>query len=159
MVACTLLDTREEWYDGLVRESAYEKLIDVQRKQVNRLRIGGRSKRWWTSDLSAQVAKVRHAYRGGCGRLNWESHRREVRVLKAMVKAAKEKCWRDFCIKEGAKSPWGVVRWAKDPFGVKERMDGLTEDDGSHVRDDTGIVEILMRKVFGADSVVGLDDA
>ena len=38
-------------------------------------------------------------------------------------------------------------------------MDGLTEDDGSHVRDDNGIVKILMRKVFGEDSVVELDDA
>ena len=60
---------------------------------------------------------------------------------------------------EGAQSTWGVVRWAKDPFEVKEHMDGLTEDDGSHVRDNTGIVKILMRKVFGEDSVVELDDA
>ena len=37
-------------------------------------------------------------------------------------------------------------------------MVGLTEDDGSRVRDDTSIVRILMRKVFGEDSVVGLDD-
>ena len=72
-----------------------------------------------------------------------------------MVKAAKEKCWRDFCTKEGVQSPWGIVPWAKDPFRVKERMDGLTEDDRFHVRDDTGIVRILMRKVFGEDSVVG----
>ena len=34
----------------------------------------------------------------------------------------------------------------------------MTEDDGSHVRDDTGIVGLLMRKVFGEDSVVGMDD-
>ena len=33
-------------------------------------------------------------------------------------------------------------------------MDGLTGDGGSHVRDDAGIVRILMRKVFGEDFVV-----
>ena len=51
MVACTLLDAGEGWYDGLVGESAYEKLIDFRMKHVKRLRIGGRSKRWWTPDL------------------------------------------------------------------------------------------------------------
>ena len=149
LVACTLLDTDEGWYDGLLGESAYEKLVDFRRRHVKSLRIGSRSKRWWTPDLGAQAAKVRHARRGGRGRLNWETHRREVEVMRAMVKAAKEKCWRDFCTKEGAQAPWGVVRWAKDPFGVRERMHGQTGDDGSHVRDDAGIVGILMRKVFG----------
>ena len=105
LVACTLLDTDEGWYDGLLVESAYEKLVDFQRRHVKSLRIGGRSKRWWTPDLGAQAAKVRHARRGGRGRLNWETHRREVEVVRAMVKAAKEKCWRDFCTKEGAQSP------------------------------------------------------
>ena len=37
-------------------------------------------------------------------------------------------------------------------------MDGLTEDDGSHVRDDTGIVGILMWEVFGEDPVVRSGD-
>ena len=37
-------------------------------------------------------------------------------------------------------------------------MDGLTGDDGSHVRVDSGIVGILMRKVFGEDPVVGSGD-
>ena len=109
-VACTLLDAGEGWYDGLVGESAYEKLLNFREKHMKRLRIGGRSKRWWTPDLGAQAAKVRRARRGGRGRLDWEAHRREVGVMKAMVKAAKEECWRDFCTKEGAQSPWGVVR-------------------------------------------------
>ena len=85
-------------------------------------------------------------------------HRREVEVIRAMVKAVKEKCWRDFCMKEGAQSLWGVVRWAKDPFGVKEHMDGLTGDEGSHVRDDVGIVRVLMRKVIGEDSFARVVD-
>ena len=42
------------------------------------------------------MAKVRLVRRGGRGRLNWEAHRRKVEVMRAMVKAAKEKCWRDF---------------------------------------------------------------
>ena len=159
MVACTLLDAGEGWYDGLVGESACEKLVNFREKHMKRLRIGGRSKRWWTPDQSAQAAKVRRTRRGGRSRLDWEAHRREVGVMKAMFKAAKEKCWRDFCTREGAQSPWAVVRWAKVPFGVKERMDGLTEDDGSRVRDDAGIVRILMKEVFGEDSVAGLGDA
>ena len=117
LVACTLLDADEGWYDGLLGESAYEKLVDFRRRHVKSLRIGGRSKRWWIHELGTQVAKVRLAHRGGRGGLNWEPHRREVEVMRAMVKAAKEKCWRDFCTKEGAQSPWGVVRWAKDPSG------------------------------------------
>ena len=77
--------------------------------------------------------------------------------MRAMDKTAKEKCWRDFYMKEVAQSPWGVVQWAKAPFGVRERMDGLMGDDGSLVRDDAGIVEILIGlKVFGEDSVVGI---
>ena len=44
MVACTLLDATEGWYDGLVGESVYKKLVDFRKKYVKHLRIGGRSK-------------------------------------------------------------------------------------------------------------------
>ena len=36
---------REDWYEGLVCETAYEKLVDFRRAHLKRIKICGRSKR------------------------------------------------------------------------------------------------------------------
>ena len=51
-VQMTVESEGEEWYEGLVGESVYEKLVDFRRIHLKKIRICGRSKRWWDSELS-----------------------------------------------------------------------------------------------------------
>ena len=62
-VALTVAGEEEGWYEGLTGGSAYEKLVDFRRRHLKRIRICGRSKRWWDYDLSDQVRVVRRARR------------------------------------------------------------------------------------------------
>ena len=45
----------EDWYEGLVGETAYEKWVDFRKAHLKKIRIRGRSKRWWDKELSSQV--------------------------------------------------------------------------------------------------------
>ena len=60
-VALTVADEDGEWYGCLVGEFAYERLVDFRRHYLKRIRICGRSRRWWDSDLYDQVRAVRRA--------------------------------------------------------------------------------------------------
>ena len=114
-VGLTVADGEEGWYENLAGNSAYERLVDFQRRHLKRIRICGRTKRWWDSDLSKQVKAVRRARRRwvSCGNRN--IFRAEVSKMKRLVKERKDQCWRTFCEKSGMQSPWEVVRWARDP--------------------------------------------
>ena len=58
-VALMVADEGEGWYGELSGNSAYERLVDFRRHHLKRIRICGRSKQWWDSDLSVQVRVVR----------------------------------------------------------------------------------------------------
>ena len=109
-VQVTVEGEEEGWYGMLTGESAYEKMVDFRRLHLKRIRICGRSKRWWDSDLSAQVTVVRRERRV------WQrvGHRNvlhaEITKMKRMAKEKKNKCWRAFCEDSGLQSPWEVVR-------------------------------------------------
>ena len=45
-VQVTVADEHEGWYECLDRDSAYERLVDFQRRHLKKIRICGRSKRW-----------------------------------------------------------------------------------------------------------------
>ena len=62
-VAITVADEGEAWYENLVSDSAYERLVDFRRRHLKEIRICGRSKWWWDSDLTDQVRAVRRARR------------------------------------------------------------------------------------------------
>ena len=85
-VAITVADEDGGWYECLARDSAYERLVDFQRCYLKRIRIWGRSKRWWDSDLSEQVRTVRRARRRwvSCGNRN--VFRAEVSKMRRLVK-------------------------------------------------------------------------
>ena len=53
-LVATLADEDEKWYGGLAGETAYDKLLDLRRKDLKLLRICGRSKRWWNGEIAAQ---------------------------------------------------------------------------------------------------------
>ena len=90
-------DEDEAWYESLVGDSAYERLVDLRRQHLKRIRICGRSKRWWDFALSDQVRAVRQARRRriSCGNRN--AFRAEVSKMKRLVKENKDRCWRSFC--------------------------------------------------------------
>ena len=85
-VALTVADRDKEWYGDLAGDSAYERLVDFRRHHLKRIRICGRSKRWWDSDLSKQVRAVRRARRSwvSCGNRN--VFRAEVSKMKRLVR-------------------------------------------------------------------------
>ena len=51
-VALTVADEDGGWYECLAGDSAYERLTEFRRRHLKRIRICGRSKRWWDSELS-----------------------------------------------------------------------------------------------------------
>ena len=64
---------------------------------------------------------------GGKGRKDSDLWKVEAAKMKALVKRKKEECWRKFCEESGEKNPWEVVRWARDPFRLGERMGALKD--------------------------------
>ena len=91
-VVLTVEGEDEGWYGDLAGGSAYEKLGDFRRRHLRRIRICGRSKRWWDADLTNQVRAVRRARRRwvSCGNRN--VFRAEVAKMKRLVKEKKDRC-------------------------------------------------------------------
>ena len=133
-------------------ESVYEKLVDFQRMHLKKIKICGRSKRWWDSELSLQVKVVRRARR------NWQrvGHRNVLRSeltrMKQKMREKKHKCLRAFCEDSGLQSPWEVVRWAWDPWREKERMGCLRGANRLWMDGDEEKVRFLVSEVVGTPS-------
>ena len=148
-VAATVADDSEGWYKGLVGGTAYEKLVDFQQHHLKRIRICGRSKRWRDSDLSDQVRAVRRARRRWVACRNRNVFRAEVSKMKRLVREKKNRCWRAFCEDLGLRDPWEVVRWARDPWRVSDRIGRLKGSGGLWLEGDGAKVDGLVRDVFG----------
>ena len=58
-VQLTVAGESEVWYGELVEVTAYDKLVDFRSRHLKKIRICGRSKRWWDAELTEQVRKVR----------------------------------------------------------------------------------------------------
>ena len=148
-LAETLADEEEGWYGDLVGETTYDKLLDLRRKHLKLLRVCGRSKRWWNGENAAQLAVVRdHRRRYGRNGV-WVRERYRLRNL---IRDGKRKCWEDFCTESGEKSPWEVVRWARDPWRLKERMGRLRGADGNWLESEKDKVDGLVRDLFGEEA-------
>ena len=89
-VALMVADEDEWWYEDLIGDSAYEEMVDFRRRHLKGIRICGRSKRWWDSDLSDQVRAVRRARRQWVYCRNRNVFRTEVSKLKGLVKEKKD---------------------------------------------------------------------
>ena len=116
---------------------------------MKRIRICGRSKRWWDEELTAQVKHVRRERR----KVSRVGHRNVLRAeisrMKAMVKEKKDRCWRALCGDSGLQSPCEVVRWARDPWRERERMGRLRDVGGRWLEGDEEKVRSLVSEVFG----------
>ena len=119
-VAVTVADEREVWYGDLVGDSAYERLVDFRLRHLKEIRVCGRSKRWWDSNLSNQVRTVRRARRRWVSVGNRNIFRAEVSKMKRLVKEKKDRCWRAFYEDSGLRDPWELVWWATDPCRTSE---------------------------------------
>ena len=73
--------------------------------------------------------------------------------LRNLVQDAKPKCWQDFCTESGERSPWEVVRWARDPWWLKERKGRLQGADGTWVELERDQVDGLVKDLFGEETV------
>ena len=69
-----------------------------------------------------------------------------------MILDGKRKCWEDFCTESGEKSPWEVVRWAKDPWRLKDRMGRIRRADGEWLESRRDRVDGLVRDLFGEEA-------
>ena len=148
-LAATLADEDEGWYAGLMGETAYDKLLDLRRRHLKLLRVCGKSKRWWNGKIAAQLAVVRDHRRRYGRNGEWVKERYRLRNL---IRDGKRKCWEDFCTESGERSPWEVVRWAKDPWRLKERMGRLRGTDGEWLDSEEDKVDGLMRDLFGEEA-------
>ena len=68
--------------------------------------------------------------------------------LRNLIRDGKRKCWEDFCTESGEKSPWEVVRLARDPRRLKERMGRLRGADGAWLESEGEKVNGLVRDLF-----------
>ena len=155
-LALTLAEEDEGWYQGLVGETAYDKLLDLQRKHLKKLRVYGRSKRWWSGKIATQLAVVRDHRRRHGRDGDWIRARFRLRNL---IQEGKRKSWEDFCTESGEKSPWEVVRWAKDPWRLKERMGRLRGADRRWLESEGDKVDVLVSDLFGGDVSRAAGDA
>ena len=69
-----------------------------------------------------------------------------------MIQDGKRKCREDFCTESGEKSPWEVVRWAKDPWRLRERIGRLRGVDGAWLQSEGDKVDGLVRDLFGKEA-------
>ena len=49
----TLTDEDKRWYEDLMWETAYDKLLDLRQKHLKPLKVCGKSKRWWNGEITA----------------------------------------------------------------------------------------------------------
>ena len=96
-VQVTVADENYWWYESLDRGSAYARLVDLRRRHLRKIKICGRSKRWWNADLTGQVKAVHHARRDWCKLGHSNVLRAEITKMKSMVREKKDRCWRAFC--------------------------------------------------------------
>ena len=108
----------------------------------------GRSKRWWNGKIATQLAIVRDHHRRHGRYGDWIRERFKLRNL---IQEGKRKCWEDFCTESGEKSPWEVVRWAKDPWRLKERMGRMRGADGRWLESEGDKMDGLVSDLFGRD--------
>ena len=148
-LAATLADEDARWYSGLVAETAYDKLLDLRRKHLKLLEMCVKSKWWWNGEIAAQLAVVRDHRRRY--RRNGEWVRERYR-LGNLIQDGKRKCWEAFCTESGEKSPWEVVRWAKDPWRLKKRIGRLRGADRKWLESERDKVDGLVRDLFGEEA-------
>ena len=104
-VQLTVADEGEAWYGELVGVIAYDKLVDFGNTHLKKIKICGRSKRWWDAEFTAQVSRVRRERRGVSSVGHHNGLRSEISRMKRMVRDKKDACWRAFCGDSGLQSP------------------------------------------------------
>ena len=129
--------------------TAYDKLLDLRQKHLKMFKVCGRSKRWWNGEIATQLAIVRDHRRRYGRNGQWVKERYRLRNL---IQDGKRRCWKDLCTESGEKSPWEVVRWAKDPWRLKERMGRLRGADGKWLESERDKVDRLVRDLFGEEA-------
>ena len=100
-----MADEREAWYGELVGDTAHDKLVDFWTKHLRKIRICGRSKRWWDAELTEQMRKVCRERRRVCHVGHRNVLGSEISRMKRMVKKKKDRCCSAFCEDSGLQSP------------------------------------------------------
>ena len=67
-----------------------------------------------------------------------------------MIPERKRECWEALSTESGVKSPEEIMRWAKDPWRLKERMSHLWGAAGRWLESEDNKVGGLVRDLFGA---------
>ena len=93
-------------------ETAYNKLLYLQKWFSKVQKVCGRSTGWWDSELRDQLKVVRKEGRGGKGQgvrdhdpARWMRWKKEKAKMKVMVQKNKEECWRKFKEKYRERDP------------------------------------------------------
>ena len=136
--------------------------MSLKNKYTKEVRIGGRSKKWWTLELGKQLKVVRECARGGKGKearehdnLQWKRWKNERRKLSNMIKKSKEEMWKKFLEENGSRNPWDIMNIAKNPWGRQGNViKNLSDDKGRIWKENKEKVEIIAKRNFGMDPVI-----
>ena len=55
--------------------------------------------------------------------------------MRRMVRQKKKECWHKFLEEHGSKDPWEVARMTKNPWGNKQRMKALVDNEGNKIEE------------------------
>ena len=91
---------------------------------------------------------MRRRLAAGRGRQEANEWKVEVAKMKGLIRKKKEACWQRFREESGDRNPWEVVRWAKDPFRLGERMRVLRDAEGTQLDSSQEKVDGFVRDVF-----------
>ena len=110
--------------------SPYEKLKTLRTLSNNRIKVCNRLQRWWDEELSVQLKKTSRRRKGKEGEWitqegrvrRWKLEKEKIRLI---VREKKKEFSKRFCEENGDKDPWEIVKWAKDPWRIREVMKSL----------------------------------
>ena len=88
---------------------------------------------------------------GGRGRREADSWKVEATRMRALIRRKKGACWGQFCEESGDKTLWEMVRWARDPFRLGERMVVLRDAVGTQLASNQEKVDRIIRDIFGKE--------
>jgi len=95
--------------------------------------VGYRSKKWWDNEVSAQLQQVKSATPA--------QYPEAAKALKKMIRRKERECWAKFLVDQGNRDPWDIVRIAKNPFGTRETMGEITDQDGTPITSQQDLVK------------------
>ena len=143
----------ERWYRDLKESSPYKTLRTLRILYDKRIAVCERLKRWWDEELSNQLKRTRKTRKGKeKDGVNQEERVRrwkaEKEKMRSMVSEKEKECWKKFCKENREKDLWEVIKWAKDPWRIRQVMKTLRNTENKKLDMDEEKAKGLIQDYF-----------